>query len=79
MEKESHIAETFRKGEVVCPKCKTDHEGFEYGADFIGNRGLEGIELYSCSECEFDFSISVRFLVKTLPNLTGETHNHHKL
>jgi hypothetical protein len=55
--------ELFKSGELVCPRCGFDHEGFEYGADFPE---LQGIETTTCAECELDFNFELTFKIKVI-------------
>lgn len=55
--------EVFKKGQIVCPKCGFDHEGYEYGADFPEVQGVEGV---SCAECEHDFEFELTFNIRTI-------------
>ena len=64
----SKFDEVFKKGEIVCPDCGFDHEGYEYGADFPE---YPQNDTTTCAECEHTFQFELTFRIKTIPKKTN--------
>ena len=57
--------ESFKKGDIVCPNCGFDQEGYEFGADMIE---MQGIDKTCCPECEEEIEFELTYKFKIISN-----------
>jgi rubredoxin len=62
---EDKYDEVFKKGDIVCPKCGFDQEGYEFGPDMIE---MQGVDETCCPECEEDIKFELTYIFKVINN-----------